>query len=263
MKRLWTTLGLIVSAATLGCTYERVVVDHWAPLQNISDSSPAGSPARGASKIEHAGWSILLERFEGKKHRDRADRYARRLAESHHIPDVWVFEREDKSHVMRGRYVEPTIDAAVRDLRQTRLLQIDGERVFRGADLISLISGGGGEASGPLDLRQHVGSYTLQIGFYDSDFGPDFRKAAEKAAKALRDDGDEAFFYHGPNRSLVTVGIFTDDDFIFVGGVQDYGPRILEIQKKYPYNLGNGVTLIEKRNGVVLGEQPSAVVKVE
>lgn len=112
------------------------------------------------------------------------------------------------------------------------------------------------------DLRTHTGMYTLQIGFYDQDYGPDFRQAAEQAVSALRLQGEEAYYYHGPHRSMVTLGLFTDAHFVQRGPVSAYGPEIEAIQKKYPYNLANGRTLVQKIDGQDIGQQESFLVRV-
>lgn len=112
------------------------------------------------------------------------------------------------------------------------------------------------------DLRRFVGVYTLQIGYYDDEYGKDFRAAAERAVVVMREDGHEAYFYHGPHRSMVTIGLFSEKDFVREGVSSVYGPRIREAQKTHPYNLGNGRTLIQKVRGESVGEQPSFIVKV-
>ena len=88
-------------------------------------------------------------------------------------------------------------------------------------------------------------------------------KAAEKAAAQLRTQGEDAYFYHGPKRSLVTIGLFNDSDINVVNGSVVYSPRVKEVQKRFPYNLGNGVTVVEKVEGKKIREQPSVIVKVE
>ena len=125
----------------------------------------------------------------------------------------------------------------------------------------------------PLDLYQFAGDdlMTLQIGYYDEQYGEDFREAAELAAKELREQGDQAFYYHGPNRSLLTVGLFGQEDLvqhttpgqdgrIFVQ--TQYSQRVVELQKKYPHNLGNGLTLLQKQGGKDIGAQLSSLVRV-
>ncbi|MCE9591229.1 MAG: hypothetical protein K8S99_11970 [Planctomycetes bacterium] len=258
MTRLFfITLALLLPA---GCVEERVVRDDWATLRELADRPTPDRPVDDRPPTS-AGYAILLKRFEGAKREQQAERLAKQLMDELFIPDIWVRDEGKAFSVYRGRYPEPSVDAAQRDLRQSRMLQLDGKRPFVGSALISL-EAGGGAAQGPLDLKQHVGMYSLQIGFYDKEFGPEFRQAAEKAAKVLRDEGAEAYYYHGRHLSLVTVGVFSDADIVYVDNVATYGPRVAELQKKYPYNLANGVTIVN-----TLGDQkvtqPSFLVKVE
>jgi hypothetical protein len=206
-------------------------------------------------------FAIHLASFEGKKARKQADGLRDRLVDDMKIPGVWVWEGEGRAVVYRGRYPNPLIDDAARDLRQTRLIQVDGKRLFEDADVMPV--GAGTSASiVEMDLKRHSGKHTLQIAVYDDAFGPDFRNAAERAATELRKQGNEAYFYHGPNRSLVTVGLFDRADRDSVNGVEGYGERARLLQQKFPYNLVNGLTIKERRNGKELGEQPSFLVEV-
>lgn len=94
------------------------------------------------------------------------------------------------------------------------------------------------------DLTQFTGQplYSLQIGFWDETFTRgDFRKAAAEYVLDLRRKGVEAYLFHGRIRSLVTVNLFKDGDLIpQPDGTTLYGPRVLELQKQFPYNLSNG-----------------------
>jgi len=116
----------------------------------------------------------------------------------------------------------------------------------------------------PLNLRRYPGMYSLQIAVYDKDYGPNFRDAAEQAARTLRKQGQEAYYYHGPNRSMVTLGLFDyDTAFDSVPGRQDtYSQRVRALQEKYPHNLLNGRTIIEKSPGKPDSIQPSFLVRV-
>lgn len=264
MKHRVIILALIALATLHGCAMEeRVVRDDFATLRELGDQTNSKPTAlEGEAPTTH-GYAILVQRFEGSKHHSDAQKLAKRLGNDLFVPDVWVSEEEKFSTVYRGRYPDPTVDNAARDLRQTRMLRYDGGRPFAGASLVSLdVRGSSAADGGPLDLRQHRGMYSLQIGFYDKEYGPEFRQAAEKAAKVLRDEGNEAYFYHGRYLSLVTIGVFSDRDMVYVDNVANYGPVILELQKKFPYNLGNGLTLVDNINGEKR-EQPSFLVKVE
>jgi hypothetical protein len=61
---------------------------------------------------------------------------------------------------------------------------------------------------------------------------------------------------------MVTIGLFTDADLISDGATQTYGPKIRELQQKFPYNLGNGLTIVQKLAGKTLGQQPSFLVRL-
>ena len=86
--------------------------------------------------------------------------------------------------------------------------------------------------------------------FNESDNGPnrtalrelaEFRKAAEAAAIELRRGGELAFYYHGPERSTVTVGLFTQKDLNDgTGGESD---DLREARQKHPSALVNGMGL--------------------
>src|SRR5207249_754255 len=63
--------------------------------------------------------------------------------------------------------------------------------------------------------------YTLQVGVYgrrdlehpsEADLAEE-RRAAEEAAFRLRQEGELAFYYHGPQMSTVSVGVFDQTDF--------------------------------------------------
>lgn len=247
-----------------GCATEtRVVRDGWGPLRDLQDNQQRD---RGGAKAQE--YAILLRSFEGDKRLAEAKDLLLRLQREAGWHDVWLDKRDDKVLALRGHYPMPDVDDATRNLSQSRDLMLDGQQVFAEARVISL-SGPGGEGQGdtqkattnPWDAAQFVGMYTLQIGFYDEAFGPTFRKAAEEAVKVLRGDGEQAYFYHGPNRSLITLNLFTDDDFGLENKVTAYGPAMRALQERFPYNLANGVTIIETRRGVRT-EQPSFIVQV-
>ena len=257
MMRRWACFLILFISALPACVYERVVSDGWASLRNLSDTpekrrSSTALQDSTTSPQRSSGWTILLETFEGSASQEQAIGLIRDLQQQTHTPDLWLRSQRGMVYVYRGRYGRPDDPQAENDLRQTRLLNVADQRPFSDAYLVP-IGSVDGASSNPLDLRRFSGMYSLQVAVYDDAYGPDFRKAAEKAASALRSDGDEAYYYHGPHRSMVTIGLFTDSDFIQRGPVQGYGPRILELQEKYPYNLANGLTQIERSQRPVDG----------
>ena len=262
-------LVLFMSFGTAGCTYTRVVRDGWAPMRAMANKPTKSKEgrARSAPPTRQANWAILIAGFEGDDRNKQARRLIRDLETQAHLPDLWMEDGPNQAQVYRGRYESPDASTAPSDLRQTRMVRLDGELAFSSARLVPLgafspHSPGTFGHTDDLDLHRYMGMYSLQIGYYDEQGGKDFRNATEQAAKTLRKDGEEAYYYHGPNRSMVTIGLFTDADFAQEGVQRVYGPRMKSLQEKYPYNLGNGRTVIEKVNGNVIGEQPSFLVRV-
>lgn len=144
-----------------------------------------------------------------------------------------------------------------------------------------------------LDLRNANGYWTLQIAYF-VDPGPayaetqaieypkdwDRRKAAIEVAQALRNDGVEAYYYHGPKMSLVTVGAFPKEVFSYDPASKEYtnydwhedrylDQRVLAYrsQRDFKYNLLNGARKVVKvyrppGGRVVRRPMPSFLVQI-
>ena len=259
---------LIALASAVGC-YERVVYDHWGQFAQDTGARVGGQPAaQGAARLERVeGGAILLDEFDGFDERNRAMNMMRRLDRETNMPGLWLRQADGKVQLLRGQYASVDAEAAQRDLRQTRLTTLDGQALYENVRLIDLVTGRDAVAAAN-DLRRHSGKYTLQIGYYDEASGADFRAAAEKAAAVLREEGEQAFYYHGATMSLVTVGLFDESDIVQTtqtlpdGQVvigQTYSERVQRLRERYPYNLGNGMTLMDRATG---SEQPSFLVPV-
>lgn len=265
LKRWTWRFGLgVILAIGCGCVYERVVRDGWASLVAVSDS-PSQVRQRKKKSVSAPSlvnkWAILIEQYDGSTGRRQAAQLVDRLHAGAHLPDLWIHQTPSHTLVCRGLYDRPNDIEAKNDLRQTRLVRLENDQSFASAQIVSLGPTTPG-ATSDWDLRQHSGMFSLQIGFYDDAFGPTFRQAAEKAAEALRTEGHQSYFYHGPHRSMVTVGLFSNDDFVQEGVQQVYGPRVRALQESFPHNLGNGRTIVEKMNGQMTGKQPSFLVRV-
>jgi hypothetical protein len=91
--------------------------------------------------------------------------------------------------------------------------------------------------------------YTLAIGFYTrADLGKptpeelrEYRTLAEEATAKLRREGDQAYFYHGPNGSQVTIGVFTPEDYDPVAKQGVESLALTDARQKYPNYLLNGM----------------------
>ncbi len=92
------------------------------------------------------------------------------------------------------------------------------------------------------DLRNAPGKYTLQITYcFDKPGLPNHKQVAVDICKALRDQGEEAWYYHpDERRSVVTVGRF-DESAVLTGpdGTARYSPAVVALQNKreeFKYN---------------------------
>ncbi len=292
-------MALLVLLCCGGCYEEMSRDDPWAWLSDKASSqgwgvsqgggsNPAGDGGFRATALDREGWSILVRGFEGRNARQRADALRTRLERELRVPDVWVRAEQGQWSVYRGRYGARNEMAARQDLRQTRMLVLDGRRPFEDAALVALGLGGvglasdtpaassavGGQTTGDeLNLRSHVtrAQYTLQVAFFDEAGGRQYRQAAEAYARQLRARGEQAFYLHGKTMSLVTVGLFSEQDVptqrsIGPDGVpmvsQSYGPKVRELQARFPHNLGNGMTLVESSSDGQQREAPSFIVRL-
>lgn len=268
-------LALLLCAVALpGCWVELSRTNAWSHWEDLAarfpdrgyDDSLVDAQGQVRQPRQQTGWSILLKAYDGPRAQRHAEQLSRLLISEAHLPDLWMRTVGNRVEVLRGRYLDPQDPKAQQDLRQTQMVEVDGARPYANVSLIPLSDLAQGGAT-EHDLRLYPGFYSLQIAFYDEAFGPNYKQAAEQMVKVLRADGDEAYYYHGPNRSMVTVGIFTDADFADQAladgrSIKVYGPRIREMQEKYPRNLGNGRTVVEKRPGLPDRDQPSFLVLV-
>lgn len=116
-------------------------------------------------------------------------------------------------------------------------------------------------ANAEWELTRAAGHWSLQVAvFYNTDRMTQRKFAAEEYCKILRQDGEEAYFYHGAVNSSVFVGAFpkaairTETRENPLTGVLEVKSRmvdakLLALQKKFPHNLHNGAIAYERVRG--------------
>ena len=187
----------------------------------------------------------------------------RSLRESGQLADVWFDEVGDTARVNVGRYRLSGDRDAEAGLAAVRNAEISGRRPYRKARLEPITSAGG--TFSEFDLAQHSGFRTLLVAIFDDHYDGSRQVAAERYVQQLRDaapDGRpaEAYFYHGPTQSTVSVGLYSYADFTPVNGIDAYGPRILEQQQRFPVILRNGQPI--PKHGSPGEEEPTILVNV-
>jgi len=257
--------ALVMLLVGAGCQMqERVVSSSWDPLRDIADPKPVSREIDSGDPraISPQGYAVELTRFSGPDATARAFELAARLRERAGLADLWTADRGSQVTVYHGRFRDPRADQAKAALKRIRAAELDGFKPFSNAELVPL-SGGDAASLPENDLRNHTGQYALQIGYYDLAFGAEFRKAAEDRTQALRDEGYPAYYYHGPNRSLIALGPYTyEQAFVRRGQVDVYTTQVLDAQQTFPHNLRNGQQPLD---GFTLEEQgihPSFLVLV-
>ena len=183
-----------------------------------SDAGPSAGEGRDT-------WTIVLGSFTGDTRAADA-RLAQAGLISAGLEGVRLEDRQERTLLVLGAYPQPDEPAARSDLARVRAIEVDGARPFSGAFLAPPTAAAGSGRSQEYDLRlakaihDRGALYTLEVAVYArSDRNrptpeelTQFRAAAEEAVIQLRAEGELAFFYHGPNRSSVTIGLFNGED---------------------------------------------------
>ena len=262
---LWVVLG--IALATTGCMSERVVYDGWASFPQ--DPKAIANRGREAHANDTQTWAVPIKSFQGGDRSQRATQMGRDINRVTGMSDAWVTDDGNRSTVLYGRFTDPHSTQAQLALHAIQQLEVDEQQPYAKAQLQPVASLAS-VSSSPHDLAQYSGLYSLQIAaFQDADRALQ-RRAAKQYVQQLRDEGEDAYYYHGRTMSLVTVGLFRKSEALVSvpnpmapgSRVERYSPRVVELQKKYPDNLVNGRTLIEKQDGKVVGNQPSVLVPV-
>jgi len=208
-------------------------------------------------------WSIVIIACRGEGAEQRAEQAAEKVRAEGRLPDVYVEQRGEAFVVAYGRYASPD-DRAKKDLQRVRDTSVNGETPFASAAL-SPPAFSGLTGSFPeyelLAAKQRAGKralYTLQVAVYERSDGKEpsaddfkmIRAAAEKAAVQMRREGEEAYYFHGPRRSMVTIGLFDETEYdTKAPGKPKQSKRLLDLRKAHPYNLVNGQGMRVKIKG--------------
>lgn len=242
------------------------------------------SPVPGGGAIDAGAsgdtWHIVLQNFTmddaGLAAAQQALDQVRTIGQ---LPGAYVDPRGERLVLAFGHFDSLEDPRARQELERVRGISIGGEypygRAVLGPPAQKAVMGSIPE----YDLRNakrmfgEDALYTLQVAIYgrlDRSTPPDaelaeYRAAAENAVYELRRQGEQAYYYHSPQRSMVTVGIFGPADHDpQVPGAES--PALKLARKNHPYNLHNGTGIKESlstrsgRNADRL--QPSLLVAV-
>lgn len=228
-----------------------------------SARSDDGGPAAGRGQ----GWGIVLRTFPGEPSGEEIAEYRLAATRAVRRSDVRSVRLKSGVAVVLGTYTEPDSARAKQDLEMVRGVIVGGRRPYARAFMVppvQIVDFGSYPQYNLASVRSSYGRtaiWTFQIGVYESPSRDEAKRAAEEAVVLLRRDGEQAFYYHGQTRSMVTVGVFGRDDYDEQGGIKN--PAIHELIKRYPLNLLNGqYPIVERRRGQEPREQRSLLVRI-
>lgn len=220
-------------------------------------------------------WTIALATFRGDAAEQSAQAFLQQIRSVPSLSDAFVERRGQGIIVALGRFSGPGTPEGAAALNRVHTTVIDNKTPFATAFLAPPDTQGAVGTIPEYNLaraRQLFGKpaeWTLQVGLYgladpskrptESDL-KEIRQRAEEAVLKLRREGELAFYYHGRERSTVTIGIFDDQAAGAVQGIAE-SQTLRAARGRFPYNLLNGAAIRTRQGGrEVL--QPSVVVRI-
>jgi hypothetical protein len=240
-----------------------------------------GPEVLGTGKPAPAGgtdtsWSIVIFSAVGDSMEQDAQKALEKIRTVGGLPQAYMERRGKSLIVAYGKYPSADAPQAQQDLKRIQGLKINEDTPFAAAVLAPPVFDSLPGSIPEYDLstlkqrRGKAAMYTLQVGAYARMDGKEpsqqdlasFRGAAEKAVVELRREGEEAFYHHGRNMSVVTVGVFGDKDVNPVVAGQD-SMIVTMARKRHPLNLVNGQGVkVRTRSQVEAQLQPSRIIVI-
>lgn len=275
----WVTLSmlsLILASSgpiqTSGCEEVTVKRESFVGLRKLADQPREPRKLTPLEeRISQGGWTILLAYFPGGDTEAKAKVFANRLESEAGLTDVWTMSNSQGTRVYCGVFKTTAEGAAQAMLAKVRQTELDAVRYFENSEMVTIGGSTTGNDLHPLNVGQYSGMYTLQVAAFDENYPGGRHAGAEDYAMKLREEGTDAYFYHGPNRSMVTVGMFAyDQAFRSIANpnapgtfIDAYTEKVQALQKQHPYNLVNGYTLLQRGSrDKQAREQESQLVRI-
>jgi hypothetical protein len=265
-----------------------------APRAEQKRQDPNAAPLRPGD----AQWTIYCQAVAGPDHVARANAYKQYLVDTFRMTDWYVIHQEDQSVIYYGFYRAISDAKAKADRKAVDDLKDQSGNKLLGACMFVEVSAPDPSAPPQWDLRNAQGYWTVEIAMYKEH--PQRKQAAVDAVRAARDQGIEAYYYHGPTASSVCIGAWpreavreqetaeeynsdpTQDLLVLPQPVSDdaefrnregrrikalaprvdaVDPSLIATFAKYPTHAVNGEVFVQQLNGKNV-ESPSKLVRI-
>jgi hypothetical protein len=204
-----------------------------------------GSASQSGGVAAEESWTIMLESVSGGNHAARAQQRRDVIIGLLGRDDVSVRVGDEGSAIVLGSYTGPGDRRVAQDLEAVHSLNQGGQRPFARAFLVPPRAPEGERpelnlANHRVDMAGRAVAYSLQVAVFPlDDRRPErSRRAAESFAAELRRAGDQAFYYHAPTTSVVTIGLFRED--AYDARTRRLSPQVVSLQRRYRFVLLNG-----------------------
>jgi hypothetical protein len=234
--------------------------DRRTEAQTVLGPAAVGAPNANANADgpRARGWAVLLERAASADHERIARQRAADIRRALGRPDVSTRPVDGGTAIVLGSFASHDSPAALAALEYAKTLEVNGRRPFARAFLVPPpFDDAGGTPRFNLrnaaDNAARPVAYTLQVEQYDDEDRALRARVAEQRVIELRQQGEQAFYHHGPRFSIVTVGLFGPGEWNPT--FREASPRIQQAQQRFPQMLLNGAPLRMRnaRTGEALG----------
>ncbi len=223
--------------------------------------STGGGFTLGARNADDEVWAIRCITLRGPERFQRAEVYAKALKSVAGLKPnlVQVLSDEDETIVYYGSYRRSYDGATERyqpdqlpDLKLIQSLRFQGQDVWPFILATMELLPGQTSAHPEWDLNNVEGYWSLHVAvFYNTPEFHSRRSAAEEYCRLLREQGEDAYYHHGPAQSSVCIGTFpfealreTRQEDAKAGRVWTslniVDPKMIALQQRFPVSLHNG-----------------------
>jgi hypothetical protein len=212
MTRFLQAAGLIVLCTLLGCGSDKPPTK-----EETLNTSPPANPkpvvknnvAKPVAPPTDAQWTIYCYEVAGPGHVDQINQLKTQLEQVSSMNGWHAIHADDKSSLYFGYYKDRNTPQLINDRKKIIALRDDrGDAVFANAVPVPLDAPD--PASPPeWNLANSNGYWSIQVAAFSAD--PRRKEAAVELVRDWRNQGIEAYYFHGESVSSVCVGSYPEE----------------------------------------------------